>query len=245
MIKHTLITLVAGSTLTGLTTVAAPAGADTRRITVSVPTIRLPRGGAAARDVVATVTVDREVRWSASVSVYSYGGFDLAGHVFDVPVPPGQELLEPGVNRLVLGTTDTIDSPGPQQVTVTAEDPATGVELSRATSVVKVLGHLARPRIRHLRVDRHHVVLRGRIDRNVPDLRLAVTGHRLGAATFRRLAKVRLRPIRGRWTARLRLRRPTRVRVKATSAYGQATVSRTVTVRPSPVSTPAARRWPA
>jgi hypothetical protein len=198
---------------------------------VTVPTVHLPRGNAAARNVVATVTVDREVQWSAIVWVYTYGGSDMVGHGFEFPVPSGQQMLEPGSNRVLLGTTATISKPGPQQVTVTTSDPSSGAEIGRATAVIKVVGQLPKPRISGVRVQGHRVILRGMAYSNVPDLRLAVIGRHRGAGAFKQLTKVKLRRD-GHWTARLRIHRPTRLRVQATSAYGTAAASRTVTVRP-------------
>jgi hypothetical protein len=233
MIKNVLLITLASSALAVLPT-TAPAAADTGAVSVAAPAVHLPRSHAPAREVLATVTVDREVRWSATVFTRTYGGSDWAGRVLDVPVPAGQETLEPGVNRMVLGTTDVISDPGPQQVTVVTTDPATGTEVGRGTATLNVVGHLHKPRIRHTRTTGRHVILRGKMDSNVPDLRLAVIGRRLGAATNKRLAMVNIRPIDGRWRVRLSIRRPTRLRVKAKSAYGKPVSSRAVTVR----------RWP-
>jgi hypothetical protein len=232
MNKSMLSTSVVGAVLaaTGAAAPAAMAAPDT--VSVSVPTVQLPRRHAPTREVVATVTVDREVRWSATVATRSYGGLDFVGTIREVRPRPGEDLLEPGANRVVIGTTAEFSDPGPQRVTVVTTDSASGAEVGRASATVKVVGQLREPRIRRVRLIGHRVVLHGTMASNVPDLRLTLMGHRLGKAGYTPRTMVTFRPIQGRWTARLRIGHATRLHVKATSAYGRAAVSRTVTIRP-------------
>lgn len=198
------------------------------RVTVDIPAVSLPNVSHRIEDVVATVTTDQSIRWSAEAQIRDADVISVVA----VPVPFGQEVLAPGTHQIQLRDTRLFKYAGPHQVRLFLEDVSTGEQIGEVWSEAPVIGRLRKPDIRGVARKGTQVVVRGKASPFPAGVRVEVQFKPRGSKHFRKVDSAHS-DVSWRWTSRFKARRAGLVRVRAVSEYGTSSLTARMRVAPT------------
>jgi hypothetical protein len=210
------IAAILAATTAGATPIAAAGSTTTAsRVSATVAPVSLPELSGRVEEVVATITTDRRVRWSAQVQIVDGDAIQ----VLPVNPLPHQEVLEPGRHRVILGTTRLFAYVGRHWADLRFLNPDTRATISEQHLSVVVRGRLAKPHGLRVTRDGSRVKVRGHALPFPDGTRIEVSFRRAGHDRFRPIRRARV-DASGVWTAAIKTRHAGAVRVRAVSPYG-------------------------